>query len=616
MLEFIQKPQDIKELNYEDVAALGEEIRNFMIECVSNNGGHLASNLGVVELTMALHRVFDSPRDQLIFDVGHQCYTHKILTGRYKNFYGLRKENGLSGFPNPLESEHDILKTGHSSTSISSAIGLLKAFQLQGEEDRCVVAVIGDGAMTGGLAYEGLNNGGRISGNLIVILNDNEMSISRNVGSFAENLAHIRSRQGYFKFKDFLTRTTNATPLVGKWLYKAFQKIKQALKAIFYQGNIFEDMGFAYLGPIDGHNLAVLERVLRRAKDLKRPCLVHVRTIKGKGYPFAESKPLDFHGLGAFDIETGEGSKKAKEDYSAVLGKLLCDAAEQNDKICAVTAAMTVGCGLTAFSTQFPERFFDVGIAEQHAITFSAGLARNGMLPVFAVYSSFLQRGYDQIIHDAALQGLKMIFCIDRAGIVGEDGETHQGLFDIPMLLPVPGITIYSPATYKDLTNAFNRAIKDDQGIVAIRYPRGYSAESMLSLQTADSFAEWFDASSDICVVSYGREFFSCYDAIQSIKPGVALLKLNRIFPIEQEIIDHLSRYKAVILFEECYECGGIGSYIGNQLMHRAYKGIYRSYGIKNDFIKAGKASDLLKEYGLDSNGVSKAILAVYEEIL
>lgn len=609
ILKKIQSPRDIKDMDYTELASLAEEIRECLIENVSHTGGHLASNLGVVELTMALHRVFDSPKDQIVFDVGHQCYVHKLLTGRYDQFQSLRQEGGLSGFPCPAESEHDILKTGHSSTAISSAVGLLKAMELKGEKDRHVIAVVGDGAMTGGLSYEGLNNGGRMTGNLIVILNDNDMSISANVGSLATYLSKIRSRQAYFRFKDGLTRITMGTPLIGKAFYRFFQKCKNALKSVFYQGNIFEHMGFAYLGPVDGHNQRVLERVIERAKNLKKPCLIHVKTIKGKGYSFAEDKPTDFHGLSSFVVETGEHGKKVKPDFSDIFGQELCRLAEVDPQICAITAAMAPGCGLTEFSQKYPERFFDVGIAEQHALTFAGGLAKNGMKPVFAVYSSFLQRGFDQVIHDLALQEVHATICIDRAGIVGEDGETHQGLFDIPMLLSVPGISIYSPSCYDDMRAVLNRCLSVSSGLNAIRYPRGYEPDMVLPFQHPDEDVEWMGNTDELCVVSYGRQVVSCLKGIRKANLKVSFLKLNRVYPIAPETIKRLLSYKRIIFIEEGYQVGGVGSYLGNLLLNAGYQGRYRNFGIQNHFMKSGKVDDLLRETHLDGDSIAEMIL-------
>ncbi len=609
LLRDIKSPADVKALTVEELEVLGDELRDCLIQNVSNTGGHLASNLGVVELTMALHRVFDSPRDQIVFDVGHQCYVHKLLTGRYEAFHLLRQEDGLSGFPCPEESEHDVLKTGHSSTAISSAVGLLKAFQLKGEEDRYVIAVVGDGAMTGGLSYEGLNNGGRMSGNLIVILNDNDMSISANVGSIASYLSKIRSKQWYFRFKDQLTRFTKGIPLVGNWFYKLFQKSKIALKSFFYKGNIFEDLGFTYLGPIDGHNQQALERVMQRAKELKRPCLIHVQTIKGKGYSYAENQPTDFHGLSSFDVETGAHGVKGKPDYSEVFGSALCELAEEHRDICAITAAMCPGCGLTEFSKRYPDRFFDVGIAEQHALTFAGGLAKNGMNPVFAVYSSFLQRGFDQLIHDLALQGVHATICVDRAGIVGEDGETHQGLFDIPMLMPIPGISIYSPTTYADLKAVLKKCVPAvNAGITAIRYPRGVEVDTVLPFREPDADVEWCGNSTDFCIVSYGRQAVACLHAIKKAKVSVSFLKLNRIYPLDQEVVERLKGFKKILFVEEGYQVNSIGAYLGNLLINSRYRGQYRNIGIKNQFVKPAKPDALLKELNLDADHIAEWI--------
>jgi len=609
LLKNIKGPADIKGLGRDELDVLADEIRDCLIHNVSCTGGHLASNLGVVELTMAIHRIFDSPKDQIVFDVGHQCYVHKLLTGRYESFGSLRQKDGLSGFPNPAESEHDIFKTGHSSTAISSSIGLLKAMQLQGEEDRYVVAVVGDGAMTGGLSYEGLNNGGRMTGNLIVILNDNDMSITANVGSFAHYLSKIRSKRGYFRFKDFLTRTTTSIPFVGKTIYRLFQKSKIAMKSFFYQGNIFEDMGFAYLGPIDGHNIEKLERVMLRAKELKRPCLIHVKTVKGKGYAFAESQPTDFHGLGSFDVATGTHPSKSKPDYSEVFGTTLCEAACENQRLCAITAAMGPGCGLNEFAAKFPQRYFDVGIAEQHALTFAGGLAKNGLHPVFAVYSSFLQRGFDQVIHDLALQGVDATLCIDRAGIVGEDGETHQGLFDIPMLMPVPGVSIYSPTSYIDLRTVLNMRFSQGKGIAAIRYPRGVESDMVLPFEHPECDVEWCGTAKDFCVVSYGRQVIACLHGIKKAKTPVSFLKLNRIFPIERSVVERLKSFKTVLFVEECYQNSGVGAYLGNLLLNDGFVGVYRNIGIRSAFLKSGKADALLKESGLDGESVAQHIL-------
>ncbi|HNX64668.1 MAG TPA: 1-deoxy-D-xylulose-5-phosphate synthase, partial [Oscillospiraceae bacterium] len=423
-------PSDLKKLNYRQCRLLCDEIREILIDTVTKTGGHLASNLGSVELTMAIHRVFDCPDDKIVWDVGHQAYTHKLLTGRFENFSSLRQEGGISGFPKPSESEYDAFISGHSSTSISAVCGIAKALRLQ-KKDNCAVAVIGDGAFTGGMAYEGLNNAGKSGDNIIIILNHNDMSISKNVGALAKYLTSIRSKPEYLNTKNIIERALNNTPLLGAPLKKIIKTSKSALKGVLYHSTMFEDFGFVYLGPVDGHNLEELEKTLTVAKNLKKPVFVHVNTVKGKGFSPAEKNPGAFHGLSKFELQTGNPEVISEDSFSAAFGKELSRLAYSDKRICAVTAAMKYGTGLQYFHNEHKSRFFDVGIAEQHAITFSAGLAKTGMLPVAAIYSSFLQRGYDQIIHDCSIDKTHIVIGIDRAGIVGEDGETHQGLFDV-----------------------------------------------------------------------------------------------------------------------------------------------------------------------------------------
>ncbi len=435
ILSKIKSPEDVKKLDNQTTEALCREIRDCIINTVSKNGGHLASNLGAVELTVALHRAFSSPKDAIIFDVGHQSYTHKLLTGRFDNFPTLRTEGGISGFMNPKESEHDAVITGHSSNSISEAYGIYKAKRLTGDSGTAV-AVIGDGAMTGGMAYEALNNAGIGRSNFIVVLNDNKMSISRNVGAIARSLTKMRNKAKYHRFKFALNAFSLKIPLIGKYLNRMLVKIKEIIKNAVYRNNIFTAMGFNYLGPVDGHNIVAMESLFKIAQNYSRPSLIHIITTKGKGYPFAESSPKNYHGVSAFDIEEGTNSE-GKPTFSKIAGDTLCKLAENDDRICAVTAAMTEGTGLSDFAQKFKQRFFDVGIAEQHAVAFSAGLATGGMKPFFLVYSSFLQRAYDQIIHDAASNNVPVRLLVDRAGIVGEDGITHQGVFDVSYLTAI-----------------------------------------------------------------------------------------------------------------------------------------------------------------------------------
>lgn len=602
------KLSDLETMTSEELYKLSDELRNALILNVSNNGGHLASNLGVVELTVAIHKVFSSPKDQIVFDVGHQCYVHKILTGRFNEFSSLRNKDGLSGFPNPDESEHDIFKTGHSSTSISSALGIAYGKTLQGDEDSSVVAVIGDGSMTGGLAYEGLNNAGNSGKNLIVILNDNKMSISKNVGAMSKSLTRLRNKSGYFRVKDALGSFLIKIPGIGKPIYRRLNRLKSAVKSYFYASNIFESMSFKYIGPIDGHNIDLLTRVLNRAKSLKRPVLVHVNTKKGKGYSYAENKPGEYHGVSKFDIGTGNSSNMAQLTFTDVFGQTILKYAQTDEKICAITAAMGSSCGLLKFKEQFPNRYFDVGIAEQHAVTFASGLAKRGFTPVFAVYSTFLQRSYDQIIHDISLQNLKMIFAVDRAGIVGEDGETHQGLFDIPMLLPIPNIRIYSPTTGTELAFCFERALYKDNSIVVIRYPRG-NCISYTDYPFVNSDGNWdvFNKNSECAVVSYGREIIDVLEATKDI--NIDVIKLNVINNFDDSLLERLLSYKKIIFIEECYEIGGIAMLLQTRLNDIGFNGIYKRIAITNTFVKHALQTEIKCWYGLDGLSLKETII-------
>ncbi|MBQ1966480.1 MAG: 1-deoxy-D-xylulose-5-phosphate synthase, partial [Clostridia bacterium] len=476
LLSEINSPKDIKKLDYTKLNELSGEIRYKLIETVSENGGHLASNLGMVELTVALHKVFDSPKDQFVYDVGHQCYTHKLLTGRYESFSTLRTKGGISGFTRPTESEHDIFFSGHSATSVSAGLGLAQAKALKGDRSH-VVSVIGDGSFTGGMVFEALNNGGRSKANHIVVLNDNKMSISENVGAFAKYLAVIRSRPQYYSFKANTEKVLNKVPF-GEKIVKELYKVKTDIKnKVYEKSTFFEDLGYRYMGPIDGHNIENLCDALESAKSVNGPVLLHVITVKGKGYEYAEKDPSVFHGISKFDVDTGEAISSSKS-YSDKFGETLCDLAKNDDSLCAITAAMGLGTGLGKFSGLYPERFFDVGIAEEHAVTFASGLSKNGMKPVFAVYSTFLQRCYDQLIHDVALQKQKVLLAVDRAGFVGEDGETHHGLFDVAFLGTVPGMKVYSPCNFNLLEADLKNALYSEETAVAVRYPRGTENEN------------------------------------------------------------------------------------------------------------------------------------------
>lgn len=597
----IKSPDDVKKLNEAQISLLCEEIRECIITTVSKNGGHLASNLGAVELTVALHRSFSSPDDAIIFDVGHQCYTHKLLTGRFDKFSTLRTENGLSGYMKPSESEHDPFITGHSSNSISAAYGIYRAKRLKGENGTAV-AVIGDGAMTGGMAYEALNNVGSGRNNFIVVLNDNKMSISRNVGALARSLTKMRNKPHYHHFKFTLSRILNAVPVIGKPLYNLIYTMKEDIKGLVYKNNFFTALGFNYLGPVDGHNVNALEQLFEIAKTYSRPSLIHVITTKGKGYSYAESSPKSYHGVSPFDVEKG-ATESGKLTFSDVAGAALCSLAEKDDKICAITAAMTSGTGLTAFAGKYKSRFFDVGIAEQHAVTFSAGLAAAGMKPFFVVYSSFLQRGFDQVIHDIAIGGFPVRLLIDRAGIVGEDGETHQGLFDVPFLTSVPNMTVYSPCYYRELERDIIRAAKTDV-FCAIRYPRGCEKE-----EPDCDFSEDYTlikGEGEKLIITYGRLFSDALEAKKN-RPELNILKLNKIYPLSDDCFNVIKAFKEVHFFEESIKNGGIGELCAARLLEDGFSGKYKIHAIDGKFVPCAAVSSAIKLNGLDSESMLKA---------
>ena len=601
LLKSIKLAGDIKKLNIEQLNQLCGELRDEIIQKVSETGGHLASNLGAVELTVALHYVFDSPEEPIVWDVGHQCYAHKILTGR--DITGIRTEGGLSGFPKSSESEHDLFVAGHASTSVSAALGVAEAKKIAGD-DKSVIAVVGDGATSGGMIYEALNNAGRSGTNLVVVLNDNEMSISPNVGAMAKYLAGIRSREGYFRFKDNFEHFVLSIPVIGKGIFSLFHSVKSFFKDLFYSSNTFEHFGFVYLGPADGHDIAMLIRTFRRAKSMKRPVLVHINTIKGKGYEPAEKMPSKFHGVAPFVRETGELKKESGYSFSSAFGASLCRLAEKDDKICAITAAMTDGTGLRGFAEKYNNRFFDVGIAEEHAMTFAAGLAAGGMKPCFAVYSTFLQRAYDQVLHDASIEPKHVVIGIDRAGIVGGDGETHQGTFDVPILTTIPGVTVYSPADYAELDSSLDKAFAGE-GVQAVRYPRG--AEKAVPEKFAGSYRDfdYFENSRDCLIVAYGRLF--CEAAFAAEETGASVLKLGKIFPIENEAVKIAKRYKNVLFFEESVEFGSIAEHFGNELYKNGFEGKYEIHCVSG-FVPHMEAESAMKRHGLDRESMKNAV--------
>ncbi|MCR4563777.1 MAG: 1-deoxy-D-xylulose-5-phosphate synthase [Clostridiales bacterium] len=605
-LKDISSPADVKKLEENQLNDLAKEIREVLISTVSENGGHLASNLGVVELTIALHRVFNSPKDKIVWDVGHQVYTHKLLTGRFDRFDTIRLEDGISGFSRPTESEHDIFFSGHSSTSISSALGIATAEKINGGKNY-TVAVIGDGALTGGLAYEALNNAARRKCRLIVILNDNEMSISKNVGGVARHLAVIRSKPSYFMFKAHTEKALNKIPLIGKRITNFLFKSKTRVKNLLYRSTFFEDLGFQYMGPIDGHNIEQITNALEGAKLVNKPVLLHINTIKGKGYDFAEKDPSHFHGISKFNVFSGEPNFST-DSFSDIAGKFIFDAAAKDKRVCAITAAMSLGTGLADFSKKYPDRFFDVGIAEEHAVTFASGLARDGMLPVFAVYSTFLQRAYDQLIHDCALQDEHIVLAIDRAGFVGEDGETHQGLFDVSFLNSIPNIKVYSPSCYSELNKAFNNAFYKDKKVVAIRYPRGTESENLNDYVASDNDFDVFgDESSDTVLITYGRIFSFALEAAEELRQqgiNIKILKLNCIKPINPEAVNSVINSKKIFFFEESLESGSVGERFAYLLSKQGYKGGFVHTCIKDGFVKQASVNSLLKKYSLDKDGM------------
>lgn len=604
----LKLPQGLKVLSITQCETLSEEIRNILIDTVSKTGGHLASNLGTVELTIALHRVFNSPKDKIIWDVGHQAYTHKLLTGRLKSFSTLRQENGISGFPKPSESKHDAFISGHSSNSISAACGIARGMKLQGKDDYAV-AVIGDGAFSGGLAYEGLNNAGKSEDNIIIILNHNDMSISKNVGAFAKYITSIRANPEYLDTKHAVERILDKTPIVGKSLKKVIKTSKSALKGMIYHSTMFEDFGFVYLGPVDGHNIKELEKTLKMAKRLKKPVFVHVNTVKGKGFAPAEKNPGAFHGISKFDMQTGNPEIISDDSYSAVFGKELSRIAENDNRICAITAAMKYGTGLQYFYADHKDRFFDVGIAEQHAVTFAAGLAKTGMIPVFAVYSSFLQRAYDQVLHDTAIDNTHIVLCIDRAGIIGEDGETHQGVFDVAFLTTIPSVTIFSPSCYEEIQLCLTQALFDTEGIACIRYPRGNDTSTFdkANLNTSYTITS---TNADVLLITYGRLYNNLVKAQkiladENIKCDI--LKLTKIFPIDNEIIEHTKNYNKIIFFEEGIENGGIAEHLSARLIAESFIGKMKIVAI-NGFVKQASIDSVLTKLNFSSATMSDIV--------
>jgi 1-deoxy-D-xylulose-5-phosphate synthase len=619
ILERIKDTNDIKNLNWDELNVLASEIRRFLVEKVSESGGHLASNLGVVELTIAMHLAYDMPMDKMIWDVGHQAYTHKILTGRQEGFAQLRKYGGMSGFPKRKESDCDAFDTGHSSTSISAGIGYVEAREIL-KEDYKVVSVIGDGSFTGGMAYEALNNASHLKSNYVIVLNDNNMSISENVGGMSNYLNGIRTADFYNDLKKGVTNALNSIPGVGKKVVSSIHKTKNSIKQLFVPGMLFEEMGITYLGPVDGHDIKKLYRTLREAQKMDHAVLVHVLTKKGKGYAPAEQNPAKFHGIGPFEIATGNGTEvKEKDTYTDVFGKVMYKLGEQEPKMTAITAAMKDGTGLVGFQKKYPERFFDVGIAEGHAVTFAAGLAAAGLKPVFAVYSSFLQRGYDQIVHDVCMQNLPVVFAIDRAGLVGSDGETHQGAFDMAYLSHIPNMTVLSPKNKWELADMLRFAVKHD-GPIAVRYPRGTAYDGLQEYREPIVLgkSEVIHEEREIAIFSVGHmmeEAYKVWETLKSKGYSCSLINSRFVKPMDEEVLRRMAKtHKLFVTIEEGVEAGGYGERVSSYVFKEELPVKVLINAIPDKYVEQGSIARLRKEILLDADSMVEKIVNAYEK--
>ena len=609
MLEKINNSQDVKKLNIDEKKQLAEEIRKYILEIVSENGGHLASNLGVVELTIALHSVYDLPKDKIVWDVGHQTYVHKILTGRKEKLKTLRKLDGIAGFPKTCESEADCFNTGHSSTSISAALGMARARDLEGK-DNYVLAVIGDGALTGGMALEALNDAGYSQTKLTVILNDNEMSISKNIGGLNLFLSKLRTKKLYTKSNISAKKIISKIPIIGRPIVKIVQKGKRGIKQLIIPKMFFEDIGFKYLGPVDGNNIEQLESLLRISKQIDGPTLIHVLTKKGKGYKIAEENPDKFHATAPFDIETGKSKKEKKDDYSKIFGEKLIELAKKNKKIVAITASMKDGTGLAKFAKEFPDRFFDIGIAEQHALGLAAGMAKEGMIPVVPIYSSFYQRCYDQVIHDIAIQKLPVVMCVDRAGIVGADGETHQGTLDMAFFRLVPNLAILAPKDFKELEQMLEFAIELNKPVV-IRYPRGgedgYQFMEHKNIEIGK--AELLKSGTDLTIIAIGKTVaraMKIAEKLQEDNIEVEVINARFIKPLDKKmIIESIEKTRNVITIEDGTIINGLGTAIKELIIDENLQNVkIKSYAYPDKFIKHGSVEELEKLYKLDETSI------------
>ncbi len=616
IIERLQQGENIKNLNISELKELALEIRKFLLENVSRTGGHLASNLGVVEITIALCYVFDFPEDKIIWDVGHQSYVYKILTGRANQFNTLRQYGGLSGFPRTYESEYDCFDTGHSSTSISAALGMAKARDLKGENNN-IIAFIGDGSLGGGLAYEAINDAGNSNTKMLVILNDNEMSIAKNVGGMSVHLSSFRTSGSYFRFKHSLVSFLEKTEQTA--LIKFFRTIKNSIKQAILRNTIFEGLGLTYFGPFDGHNIERLIKILKRVKNVNEPVIIHIKTTKGKGYGPAERKPSEYHGVSKFDYKKGVVPSEVM-DFSAVFGDKLCDIAEKNEKVVAITAAMPDGTGLTGFAEKYPRRFFDVGIAEQHAVTSAAGMAANGLVPVVAIYSTFFQRAYDSILHDVCLQNKHVVFCADRAGIVGADGETHQGVFDLSFMRPMPFVEILAPSDYSSLKGMLDYAVNVAKGPVFIRYPRGCEERVIYEDYTyVPGKANVLTEGEDVCIFACGTMVNNALDAAEKLKNeniSVSVIDLQCLSEIDREVLcTYAKNCRFVISVEDNVEKGGVGEEINSLLSQYGINKTVYNFAYKTGLIVQGTQKELMHVYGVDSDSIVLGIKSLFEEV-
>ena len=612
LLERINQPNDIKKLDSTDYDILAKEIREFLIQKISVTGGHLGSNLGTVELTMALHLSLDLPEDKIVWDVGHQSYTHKLLTGRRDGFDNLRKHGGMSGFPKRKESQCDAFDTGHSSTSISAALGLAKARDIQGKDNR-IVAVIGDGSLTGGMAYEAMNNAASLESNFIIVLNDNNMSIAENVGGVSKYLNDIRTADKYLNLKEGVYNTLKSMPK-GDAMVRGIRKAKSSVKHLMIQGMLFEDMGITYLGPVDGHNIPAMLRVIQEAKRVKGAVMIHVKTQKGKGYGPAERHPARFHGAEPFDIETGvPSSPRDKANYTDVFSTVMMKLGQRNEKVVAITAAMPDGTGLKRFKNAYPDRFFDVGIAEEHAVTFAAGLAAGGLKPIVAIYSSFLQRAYDQIVHDVCIQNLPVVFAIDRAGLVGSDGETHQGIFDLSFLSSIPNMHIMAPKNKWELSDMLKFAVAFD-GPIAIRYPRGEAYDGLKEYRQMVSLgkAEWLYEEEEIAILAVGsmvKTGLQVYEKLKAAGHKCSLCNARFVKPIDEEMVDRAAKnHKVIVTLEENVLSGGFGEKVCNYISEKEYPNKLVMVGIPDEYVEHGNVDVLRKEIHIDADSIISKI--------